>query len=329
MKKLKLIISAIFLLTVVTGYCLADEIISRLGMEHRNARHYILSNLVGSFEVGPMEENNEDGGSNADAYDQMKSFRIPYARLLPAVIKGDKAGAARELCTYVKMYINSSDFMDDYTKRREAAKPTTEPWRPDAELIQSQRQSVKEMDKQLADLKKQKGISPDIIAAYEKGILDQKKNLAEWEDPHPNLTRWEKSYPADPAPLVKQKLQDYLTLAATVDFEAALTAPDKYKTVKFVNSAYEKQSLKWKACFRAGKEVNEIITTFVKEWLKGEIISKEKNKMPDFKPAETAPPPTGGPVASAPASTSKTDSIAKPIKEKKSLLNKLKKATGF
>ena len=50
--------------------------------------------------------------------------------------------------------------------------------------------------------------------------------------------------------------------------------------------------------------------------------------MPDFKPAETAPPPASGPVAS-PASTSKTDTIAKPIKEKKSLLNKLKKATGF
>jgi len=315
-------------LLLFSAFIAADTIITRLGLEHKTARNYILSNLVGSFEEGPMEEDNEDGGSAADAYKQMKSFRIPYARLLPAVIKGDKAGAARELCTYVKMYVNSSDFMDDYTKRREAAKPTTEPWRPDAEMIQSQRQSVKEMDKQLADMKKQKGISPDIIAAYEKGLQDQKKNLADWEDPHPNLTRWEKSYPADPAPLVKQKLQEYLTLAASVDFEAALTAPDKYKTVKFVNSAYEKQSLKWKACFRAGKEVNDIITTFVKEWLKGEIISKEKNKMPDFKPAETAPSPAGEPVAS-PASTSKTDSIAKPIKEKKSLLNKLKKATGF
>lgn len=315
-------------LLLFSAFIAADTIITRLGLEHKTARYYILSNLAGSFEEGPMEENEEDGGNNADAYDQMKSFRIPYARLLPAVIKGDKNGAARELCSYVKMYVNSSDFMNDYNKRRDAAKPTTEPWRPDAEMIQSQRQSVKEMDKQLADLKKQKGISPDIIAAYEKGIQDQKKNLANWEDPHPNLTRWEKHYPADPAPLVKQKLQDYLALVASVDFDAALTAPDKYKKVKFVNPAYEKQSLKWKACFRAGKEVNDIITIFVKEWLKGDIISKEKIKMPDFKPAETAPPPASGPVAS-PASTSKTDTIAKPIKEKKSLLNKLKKATGF
>jgi len=50
--------------------------------------------------------------------------------------------------------------------------------------------------------------------------------------------------------------------------------------------------------------------------------------MPDFKPAETAATPTSERVV-PPASTSKTDSIAKPIKEKKSLLNKLKKATGF
>ena len=97
MKKQKFILPALFLLIVLTSYNLADEIISRLGMEHRTARHYIFSNLVGSFEEGPMEENNEDGGSNAAAYDQMKSFRIPYARLLPAVIKGDKTGAAKEL----------------------------------------------------------------------------------------------------------------------------------------------------------------------------------------------------------------------------------------
>lgn len=328
MEMRKSILPALFTLSLFTGFCLADDIIKRIGMEEKTARHYILSNLVGSFEQGPVESGGEEDGNPDDTYYQMKSFRIPYARLLPAVIKGDKTGAALELCTYVKMYVNSSDFMDDYQQRREAAKPTSEPWRPDAELIQSQRQSVKEMDKQLADLKKQKGISPDIIAAYEKGIQDQKKNLAEWEDPHPNLTRWEKHYPADPAPLVKQKLQDYLALVATVDFDAALTTPDKYKKVKFVNPAFEKQSLKWKACFRAGKEVNVIISAFVKEWLKGEIISKEKNKLPESKQAETAPIQRSGTV-NTPSPATKTDSIAKPIKEKKSLLNKLKKATGF
>lgn len=328
MKKKKIILPVLFLLTILCGFRLTEEIINKLGLDQRTARHYILSNLVGSFENGPMESDGEEDGNPEDSYNQMRSFRIPYARLLPAVVKGDKTGAALELCGYIKMYVNSSDFMEDYQKRRESAKPTSEPWRPDAEIIQSQRQSVKEMEKQLADLKKQKGISPDIITAFEKGLLDQKRNLADWEDPHPNLTRWEKRYPVDPAPLVKQKLQDYLALVATVDFNAPLATPDKYKRVKFVNPVHEKQSLKWKACFRAGKEVNEVIITFIKDWLKGDIISKEKTRMPDNKPAEKETNRASAPVTDVPPTT-KTDSIAKPLKQKKSLLNKLKKVGGF
>ena len=296
-------------------------------MEHRNAQFYILGNMLGNFRSGEMEEDygTEDSESS---YQQAESFKLPYARLLPAVIAGDKAGAAREVCLYVKQYVNSQDFTDEYNKRRDAAKPTSEPWRPDEETIKEMGKSLKEQELQLAQYKKNKQLPAGTLDAMEKGIADQKKQQAIWEDPHPNQTRWEKMYPADPTEIVKKKLQEYLALAATVDFNAQLTEPDKYKRKKFVNPVFEKQTLKWKACFRAGKDVNEIVTAFVKDWLKGEIISKDKIKMPDYKPAETAPPPASGPVAS-PASTSKTDTIAKPIKEKKSLLNKLKKATGF
>ncbi len=34
----------------------------------------------------------------------------------------------------------------------------------------------------------------------------------------------------------------------------------------------------WKACYRAGKEVNGVVTTFVKDWLKGEIMHVEQGK---------------------------------------------------
>ena len=49
----------------------------------------------------------------------------------------------------------------------------------------------------------------------------------------------------------------------------------------FVNPDYEKKSKKWKAIYRAGKEVNDAVTAFVKDWLKGEIIADVKTKMPD------------------------------------------------
>jgi len=327
MKKNKLFLTSIVLFTILTAFRLTDDIIARLGLEQKTARYFLLSNITGSFEQGPIDGAEEDGGSD-DSYKQMKSFRIPYMRLLPSIVQGDKAGAARELCAYVKMYVNSTDFAEDYEKRREAAKPTSEPWRPDEDMIKSQRQSVKELEKQINDLKKQKSMSPELLKTYEKGLADQKKMLADWEDPHPNLTRWQKQYPEDPAVVVKNKLQEYLSLVATVDFNAPLTAPDKYKKIKFVNPAHEKQSLRWKACFRAGKEVNEIVTAFVKEWLKGEIISNNKVKMPEEKPAESvkASPAT---QPATPAPVAKADSVSKPVKEKKSLLNKLKKATGF
>ena len=80
--------------------------------------------------------------------------------------------------------------------------------------------------------------------------------------------------------------------------------------------------------FQGRKEVNEIITAFVKEWLKGEIISKEKIKMPDYKTPAPEPVRASPPVTTAP-SQNKVDTLAKPAKEKKNLLNKLKRATGF
>ncbi len=312
---------------LLSGSLAVEGIIEKLGMEHRNAQYYITGNLLGTFRNGEVEEDN-GADDQQSVYAQAESFKLPYARLLPAVIAGDKTGAARELCDYVKQYVNSQDFADEYNKKRLAAKPTSEPWRPEADMIKSQRENVKEMEKQVADMKKNKQMPATTIDAMEKSLTDQKRQLALWEDPHPNLTRWEKLYPEDPAPLLRSKLQEYLALVATVDFNAPLTAPDKYKIKKFVNPAYEKQTLKWKACFRAGKNVNDVVTAFVKDWLKGDIISKEKTKMPDFRsvPAEQTSKPA--PVLT-PAPPVNVDSVPKPAKEKKSLLNKLKKATGF
>jgi hypothetical protein len=327
MKRKHFFLASVTSLLLLTAFTVTDHIITRLGMEHRNAQFYILGNMLGNFRSGEMEEDNGSGESES-AYQQAESFQIPYARLLPAVIAGDKAGATRELCVYVKQYVNSQDFTDEYNKRRDAAKPTSEPWRPDDETIQVMRKSLKEQETQLAQYKKNKQFPASTLDAMEKSLADQKKQQAIWEDPHPNQTRWEKLYPADPSLIVRQKLQEYLSLVASVDFNAQLTEPDKYKKKKFVNPSYEKQTNKWKACFRAGKEVNEIITAFVKEWLKGEIISKEKIKMPDYKTPAPEPVRASPPVTTAP-SQNKVDTLAKPAKEKKNLLNKLKRATGF
>jgi len=159
--------------------------------------------------------------------------------------------------------------------------------------------------------------------------------------PFPGKANWEKRYPLDPSGLVKKRLQEYLQLAATVDFNAVLAAPDKYTVKKFANPAFEKKPHKWKAIYRAGKEVNDVVTAFVKEWLKGEIISSTKTKMAEntssVPASNIATNPTTNESVKATNSkaqesvtaTKTNSSTTDSTKTKKSLLNKVKGKIGF
>jgi hypothetical protein len=256
----------------LTAFKIADEIITRLGMQQQNAQWHIIRNFIGRFDSGPIDQGMEDGPANS-VYKQLQSFRIPTAKLLPAIISGDKAGAAKELCEYVKKYVNSEEFANEYTRLKEDAMPLTD----------------KGMS--LSALKRNSEVFKTNIKNYPndtKYVADQQKLLDENEKrinalteaakkPFPGKDVWEKAYPADPAVFIKKRLQEYLQLAPTVDFAAKLTGTGKKQT--FINPVYEKKSLKWKAIYRAGKEVNDVVTAFVKEWLKGEIVSQNKTKM--------------------------------------------------
>lgn len=264
MKKMGLVFLASLLL--LTAFKLADDIIAKLGLQTQTAQQYILSNIVGDFENKPINTAEEEDGN--DAYKQLKSFKFPYTKQLPAIMQGDKVAAAKELCAYIKTYCATPEFAEQYQKKREAAKPTEEPWRPDAEQLKSQQESIDELGKQLAELKKNKQLPASTLDAMEKTYKDTKKQLDASKDPTPNKTYWEKKYPADHKAAIKNRLKEYLEIAATVDFNAQLTPPDKYGRKKFVNPAHEKQTLKWKAIYRSGKEVNTAVTTFIHGWLK-------------------------------------------------------------
>ncbi len=299
------------------------DIIAQLGIEEKNARTHILQNFIGDFAVtGEIEE--DHGGNTENNIDaQLSSFKIPYTRLLPTIIKGDKVASAKALCNYVKDYVNSEEFQEDYATRKEKAKPTSEPWRPDAATIQSQEQSIKSAEKDIAKAKASKQVPESTLAMTEAAIQQQKKQVEAWKDPTPNKTKWEKLYPTDPAIAIKARLQEYLQLVATVDFNATLTSGGTKR--KFVNPEYEKKSLKWKAIYRAGKEVNEAVTAFVKDWLKGDIISKEKIKMPLATAQEKNGSNTLNKVKKDDAEKQTDSPVEDDIKkEKKSLLKKLK-----
>jgi len=322
-RKEKLFIAAT-LVFLTSAFKIADDIITRLGMQQENAQWHIIRNFIGRFDTGPMEPGVEDGPANS-VYKQLQSFRIPTAKLLPSVISGDKASAAKELCEYVKKYVNSVEFATEYAKLRESAIPLTD------------------RGMSLSDLKRNSDVHRLNIKNYPndtKYVAEQQKLLEENEKkivamleaakkPFPGKEAWEKLYPADPAVMIKSRLQEYLQVAATVDFNAKLTEPDRYKIKKFVNPVYEKKSLKWKAIYRAGKEVNDAVTAFVKEWLKGEIIAKDKTSMAVTTPAATIPPSTTAAkpaVQNEPATNSgpSTTTSEPAVTEKKQNSNKLK-----
>lgn len=266
MKTKHIMLVAILGLLAISAYKIGEDIIAKLGMDHANAQNYIMANFTGGF------------GANYEVEPNFMS--LPRLKLLANIVEGDKVGAAKELCEYIKMYCNSEEFMAVYQKKRADSKPGAEPPRMDEAVIKGMRDMINDLEAQLADFKKAPKENAQTIALYEPMLKEQKATLAVYEDPTPNKTKWEKSYPEDPAVLVKDKLEQYLSLVATVDFNAKLTAPDNYKIKKFVNPEYESKSPQWKACYRAGKEVNTAVTTFVKAWLQGEIISTTKIKMP-------------------------------------------------
>lgn len=327
MKKGKLVIGVVLIAITAAAWKIADDIITRLGMQQQTAQWHIIRNFIGRFDTGPMEQGMEDGPANS-VYKQLQSFRIPTAKLLPSVISGDKAGVAKELCEYVKKYVNSAEFADEYTKLREDAMPLEDQGQSLAQMKRNQEIHRININNYKTDTKyvaEQQQMIDNLQKRIDALMKTAKTNF-------PGKDAWLKLYPADPAVMIKARLQEYLQAAATVDFNAKLTGTGRKQT--FLNPAYEKKTLKWKAIYRAGKEVNDVVTAFVKEWLKGEIISATKVKMEasgnEPSPAKVTTPVSPS-IASSPAATEPAPAPVEKSPEskpKKSLLNKIKEKAG-
>lgn len=69
-------------------------------------------------------------------------------------------------------------------------------------------------------------------------------------------------YPADPQKLIRQRLEEFLDVSGSVDFEARLNGR------MFANPEYERKDDKWKMCYRAGREVVAAARVEAQTWLK-------------------------------------------------------------
>lgn len=235
------------------------DILKALGIPPAMAKDHISSSFMGSFFSTP---------SNSS----YKNY--------PA---GKRAEAVQHLGYFAKTYLTSIEFQKNYKEQVEMMKPTKPKTVQErvAESLEDFKKMLKQNEKMMSN--------PQLKAGAEKNIVGIKDLIATYEDKnHPKHTKqmgyiqmaydgdmkWyndqvaklEAKYPADIKQFLKMRLQEFLDISATVDYSAELKQDGKLK--KFVNPAYERQSMNWKYCFRAGKETTEAARAFVQQWLK-------------------------------------------------------------
>ena len=204
------------------------------------------------------------------------------------IAAGNRAAVARNLFQYTKTYVSGAEFRNYYTKERASYKPVAPEAAKSKEEIR--REMIAEMEKSIRDAEKaMAGMTADIKKAIQPSVDDARKQLEEYRKPDSkmveiryqgeqmkhrseteryerDLKKWEADYPAGINDLVRSRLEKYLSIAQTVDFDAELV--EKYGKKRFVNPAYESKSSDWKMIYRAGREVYEAVRPLVEEWLK-------------------------------------------------------------
>ncbi|MEO6253748.1 MAG: hypothetical protein ABIO79_10600 [Ferruginibacter sp.] len=252
MKKKNTLLSITVITVLGMAFKMADDIITKLGVDANRATAAIFSNIINAQ---PRKEN---CSGDCDGF----NLQIPKATLLPGVITGDKAGAAKEVCAYIKQYCESKEFDQAYQNERTANQPAWEkPRKIEQDLIDNMRSSIAEMEKEM------KGLSGENKKMYASILTPLKEQMKEAADPLPQTTKWKEKYPVSTDSAIIRALNFYLSEQATVDFSAQTVVKGNKKY--FVNPQYEKEKSKtWKTIYRAGKEVNSVVKSFVTEWLK-------------------------------------------------------------
>lgn len=246
-----------------TAHTLADGIWARLGMNKEQGIESAKNSFMGGY------------------------LNYYGARNIKSIVKGDRVAVAGELLATVKQYINSDAFKKEYDLNREQSKPRQDatPMRTKEEVRRDEIAKNEKWLKQSEDLVKK---TPSLANNMQSVIDTYKKNITDYKDPNNktienyyqgekanyeravtryknDLVKWQETHPEDYRQIIKKRLQSFLDLSSTVDFNAELKEVNGKQ--KFVNPAYEGKPADWKEVFRAGKDVTEVSRKFAQQWL--------------------------------------------------------------
>jgi F0F1-type ATP synthase membrane subunit b/b' len=206
------------------------------------------------------------------------------------IMANDRAAIAKDLVSYSKQLLSSETFKKQYETERMAAKPqapektkakTKEELRKEKiaeteKALKETEASLKKMTPEVAksmqevldvfneQLKEYRKPNSEMIDLFYQGeVMNVESSLKNYQE---DVKEWEKTYPADSRQFVKTRLQKFVALAKTVDFNAELKT--EYGKRKFVNPAYEGKPSDWKQIYRAGKEVIDPAVQAAEQWIK-------------------------------------------------------------
>lgn len=206
------------------------------------------------------------------------------------IMANDRAAIAKDLISYSKQLVSSEGFKKQYEAERTAAKPSAPDNVKPKTKEELRKEKIAETEKAIAETEASlKKMTPEIAKSLQ-GLLDMfRQNLKDYKDPNSemielfyqgevmsrqsseksyeqSLKEWEKNYPADYRQFVKARLQKFVSLARTVDFNAELKSVNGRR--KFVNPTYEAKAADWKQIYRAGKEVIDPAVQAAEQWIK-------------------------------------------------------------
>jgi len=270
MKKIILFVGVLLFVFTMHAFREADrkfeDIMSQLGIKPEDAKQDIYISFFNS------------------------AFQYPKNKIIKGLTFPRSAEVAKDVLAYCKSYLLSPEFRKLYQQRLDALRPVFDEDKNDPEKYMKKRaeeirKSIKETEESLKH-----PFDDKLKKVLEQSVVTYKAQLKSYTDPSDptyasnlkylqasydremntykeRLDKFNKEYPANPNDMIKIRLQKFLDLSASVDYNAELkTGNGGWKV--FVNPDYEHQSNEWKACYRAGKETVDAIRAEVTKYLK-------------------------------------------------------------
>lgn len=230
----------------------------------------------------------KDQGTDAVKQSFLNGYLYYYgAKNAKNIASNNRVAIARDLLSYTKQYVSSASFKKEYEQMRNGGRPQA----PEEKIITKEDVRKKQIAETEKSIKTTEEImkQPNMKSIMQPSLDILKKNLQDYKEPNSKtiemyyktevmqqeqemesykrrLATWETEYPADYRQKIKERLQKFLDLSATVDFNAELKQVGNKK--KFVNPVYEGKAYDWKQIYRAGKELIEPARQFAEQWVK-------------------------------------------------------------